>query len=49
MSPRRYFQLGSIPVCVGGAVLSWGAGFVWLVVPFGLLACAFTLALIWER
>lgn len=50
MSPRQYFQLGSIPVCAAGAGLSAATpGGEFLAIPFFLLACAFTLALIWER
>lgn len=47
MSPRQYFQAGSIPVCVAGAAISVVMGFAYLVIPFALLAGAFTLALIW--
>lgn len=47
MTPRRYFQAGSIPVCVIGGLLSLAMGFAPLVIPFALLAGAFTLALIW--
>ncbi len=47
MTPRQYFQAGSIPLCAIGAGISIAMGFAALVIPFLLLAGAFTLALIW--